>query len=69
MDLDVTIAQVFGFILLAGIGGVFLTQIFWLSGHIRELWINRRKKPSARLTIFRYAPELLRHHRFFRRHA
>lgn len=67
MDLNAAIPQVIGFTLLAGIGGIFLTQIFWLSRHIRELWITRRKKPSARSSFVGRAPDLSTQDKTFRR--
>jgi len=43
MDLDATLAYAMGFVVLAGIGGIFLTQLFWLSRHLRDLWRTWRK--------------------------
>ena len=43
MDLNTTLAYAMGFVVLVGIGGIFLTQLFWLSRHLRDLWRTWRK--------------------------
>lgn len=61
MDFDAAAAQATGFFLLAAIGALFLTQVFWLSRHLIGLWFEW-KKPNSLDSFAELGPHRLRKH-------